>query len=505
MTVLNEQPPRQSTSRLRGGAVGALGAAVISMAFMGPATSVAFNTPPGAAKTGYALPVGILLAMLVCLIMASTIGAFAKKLPSAGFAFTFNTHALGKGTGFVSGWLLGISYAAVGPMLFAAIGSFGSDFLEAQFHWEVSWWIISLLAMLVVWFIGTRGVGSSVKTALIFLVLELGVLLALFASIIFQGGAEGNSVQPFNPANSLTGVNGVGFGVLWGILMFIGFESAGTLGEETRDARRNVQRALFTAVILVGLFYVASGYAAAVGFGGSHADALAADASPWSTLTSTYWGNNLLWLFTLTVLNSQFANALSGSTAAVRIMFSMGREGVIARTLGRTNSHDSPGVAWSVYIAFSAIVTFGAGAAIGPLGVYSFLGSFLGLGIIIIYILMNVGLPAFYRREHPSEFRWLRHVVLPAIGSLLMLLPVYGLLWPIPDWPYRLVPYLLVAWIVVGVVYFRVVRSRAPGVVAAMGRVWEGDQPASETGNVAVAAETDHRGGPLVDGSSRET
>jgi amino acid transporter len=74
--------------RLRGGAIGGLGAAVLAMAFMGPATSVAFNTPPAAAKIGFALPFGILLAMLVCLIMASTIGAFSSKLPSAGFAYT---------------------------------------------------------------------------------------------------------------------------------------------------------------------------------------------------------------------------------------------------------------------------------------------------------------------------------------------------------------------------------------------------------------------------------
>jgi amino acid transporter len=179
------------------------------------------------------------------------------------------------------------------------------------------------------------------------------------------------------------------------------------------------------------------------------------------------------------VLNSQFANALSGSTAAVRIIFSMGREGVISRVLGRTNTHDSPGVAWTAYIMFSALVTYGAGAAIGPLGVYAWLGSFLGLGIIIIYIMMNVGLASYFWRRHRDEFNWFRHGVLPALGSVLMLLPIYGLLWPVPPWPYSLVPYLLVAWVIAGVGYFAVVRSRKPQVVAAMGRVWEGSPPQS--------------------------
>ena len=404
--------------RLRGGAIGALGAAVLAMAFMGPATSVAFNTPPAAAKIGFALPFGILLAMLVCLIMASTIGAFSSKLPSAGFAYTFNTQAFGKGAGFTSGWILVFAYGAVGPMLFSAMGGFGNQFLVSQFKLNVPWWLISAVIMAIIWFIGSLGVSSSAKTAMIFLTLEVGVLLGLFATIIGKGGASGNTVAAFNPAHSLTGVSGIGFGMLWGILMFVGFESAGTLGEETRNPRRAVPRALFFAVLLIGIVYVLSGYAAAIGFGENHVHALATDASPWTTLATRFWGADGVWLITLTVLNSQFANVLSGSSAAVRIIFSFGREGIFVRRLG-TNRRDSPVFAWAAYIIFSAVVTFALGAWITPFGAYNFLGSLLGLGIIVLYILMNIGLITYFQRHYRSEFSPVRHGVLPILGSLL--------------------------------------------------------------------------------------
>lgn len=461
--------------RLKGNAVGALGAAVMSMAFMGPATSIAFNTAPGAAKIGYALPVGILLALLACLILAHTIGAFSSKLPSAGFAYTFNTNAFGKGAGFLSGWLLAFAYASIGPILFTAMGAFGSQFLSDQFHWNVPWWIISALMIAVIWFIGSRGVSRSTKTALIFLVLELGVILALIGTVIGKGGASGNTLSPFNPVHSLTGVGGIGFGMLWGILMFVGFESAGTLGEETRNPRRSVPIALFGAVIMVGLIYVLSGYAAAIGFGAQHANDLAGDPSPWTTLTATFWGKDLGWLFVLTVLNSQFANALSGSNAAVRIIFALGREGIIHRRLGTTDKADNPMAAWIAYIAMSAVITFGLGLSMGPLNAYAFLGSFLGLGIIIIYIAMNIGLTRYFWVKHRDEFSLVRHGILPTVGSLLMLLPIYGQLVPVPDWPYRLVPYLLVAWLIIGFGYFHVLRRRNPEVIDAMGAVWEPD------------------------------
>ena len=475
--------PGDRPGRLKGGAITSVGAAVMAMAFMGPVAAVTFNTAPGAAKIGLALPLGIVLAMLVCLIVAYTIGSFSRKLPSAGFAHTFNTAAYGKGAGFVSGWILLISYGCVGSMLFAAFGAFGSDFLNSQFGWHVPWWVISSLIMVTIWAIGSAGISSSVKASLIFLVLELAIIVALFATITGKGGAEGNSLAPFNPGNSLTGLSGIGFGMLWGILMFVGFESAGTLGEETKDPRRGVPRALFIAVILVGIVYVFGGYTAAIGFGAGDVDSLASDTSPWTTLLDRYWGAEVAWLFALTVLNSQFANALAGSSAGVRTIFALGRERILHPKLGTTNRRDSPAAAWAAYMLFSAVITFVLGALITPLGVYGFLGSLLALGIVILYIMMNLGLARFYRREFPEEFSVFRHGVLPAIGSVLMLLPIYGLLWPIPDWPFSLVPYVLLLWVVAGVAYFLYMRKNHPERIEAMGRVWEPDvgQPAERT------------------------
>lgn len=461
--------------RLRGGAIGAIGAAVVSMAFMGPALSTFFGTPAAAAKIGYALPLGFLLAMLVCLIVASTLGGFSRKLPSAGFAYTFNTQAFNKGTGFVSGWILVLAYGAVAPLMFAVVGNFGSQFLASQFHWHIRWWIVSLVFIAVIWFFGSLGISTSTKTALIFLALELGVLLTLFGTIIAKGGAQGNTLAPFNPGHSLTGVSGIGFGMLWGILSFIGFESAGTLSEETRRPERSVPRALVAAVILVGIVYVLSGYAASIGFGASHATALADDAAPWTTLANRYWGTSVAWVLALTVINSALAGTLAGSTAAVRVIFALGREGIFPRRLGTTNRRDNPVAAWAFYVLFSALVAFLLGWRIGPLGVYTFTGSLLGLGMVVLYILMNIGIIRYYRRHHRREFSPIKHGVLPIAGSLLMLLPIYGILWPIPQWPYNLVPYLLAAWTLAGTVYFIWIRKKRPSLVAAMGRVWDPD------------------------------
>jgi amino acid transporter len=177
-------------------------------------------------------------------------------------------------------------------------------------------------------------------------------------------------------------------------------------------------------------------------------------------------------------VNLQDANVLAGSNSAVRIIFALGREGILHRRLGTTNRRDSPVTAWIVYIILSAVVTFALSAYLGPLGAYAFLGGVLGLGIIVICIVMNIGLIIYYRKHHRAEWSPLRHGVLPVAGSLLMLLPIYGQVWPIPAWPYRLIPYLLIAWIAIGVGYFLVLRRRRPHLVRAMGNVWEPDTAA---------------------------
>jgi amino acid transporter len=361
-TVSGSQPPARPSGSLRRDTLSVLGAVAMAMAFMGPATSVAFNTQPAAGGAGYALPFAILLALVACLLVANTIAAFARKLPSAGFVYTFNTHGLGADGGFMSGWLLLLGYGMVGPMLFAAFGYFTSNFLQTQFNINVPWGLITVLIVAIVWGINALGISRSAKVALVFLTLEVGVMLSLFTTVIAKGGAQGLSFGPFNPMHSLGGISGLGIGMLWGVLMFIGFESAGTLGEEAREPRRTVPIALFTAVGVIGIFYVLGGYAAAIGYGQGHVGTLTADGNPLVTLASRYWG--VTWIVVITVLNSQFANLISGCSAFVRVLFSMGREGILPRALGTTARGHVPQFALAAYMVFSLAFALGVGLLI---------------------------------------------------------------------------------------------------------------------------------------------
>ncbi|MCV7255812.1 APC family permease [Mycobacterium hackensackense] len=471
-------PPGQHS--LKSDSIGVVGAVFMCMAFMGPAISVAYNTPAAAAGAGFALPLSILLALISCLLVANNIAAFARKLPSAGFAYTYNSHGFGPRAGFLSGWAMLTAYGMVGPMIIAAFGGFSSTFIDSVFHVHVPWQLLSTFLAVFIWVVLAAGISESVRVAFVFLAIEVGVILALAITILAKGGADGLSLQNFNPAHSLHGFSGIGTGMLWGILMFIGFEAAATLGEEAKGSRRAIPAALFTAVIAIGGFYVIAAYGSSSGFGLSGVADFAADTDPWATLAQKFWGGTAI--LTLTIIASATANGIAGSNSAVRILFSMGREGILPSALGRTSGNGVPRVAVTAYVVFSLAFALLVGVKYGPFGVWGFCGTLLGLAMVAIYIAVSIAVIPFYLRRHRAEFSVLRHAVIPVISVLIMLLPIYGQLHPLPAYPNNVAVYFIPIWMLIGVGYLVYLQRRHPHRIAAMGRVFErpeADQPES--------------------------
>ena len=93
-------------------------------------------------------------------------------------------------------------------------------------------------------------------------------ILAL--AMIFKGGANGNTLEVFNPAT--TSLSTVFDGVLLGILLFVGFEAAASIGEESHDPHKSIPRALLGTVGVSAAFFVLMSYAISIGLGKAAVD-----------------------------------------------------------------------------------------------------------------------------------------------------------------------------------------------------------------------------------------
>ena len=126
-----------------------------------------------------------------------------------------------------------------------------------------------------------------------------------------------------------TSLDTIATAAVFGFLSFAGFEGAASLGEETADPRRNIPRAIGTAVLVAGGFYIVVIIAQTWGFGTDAAGvkAFGASSSPLGDLSKSYVGSGLEDAINFGAMVSAFASGLGTSTAGSRILFALGRDG----------------------------------------------------------------------------------------------------------------------------------------------------------------------------------
>jgi amino acid transporter len=109
----------------------------------------------------------------------------------------------------------------------------------------------------IVFFLLVRGVHLSTQWAGYFFLLEM-VVLVLVSVVALVTNAGHLSLAPFNPMNISGGLAGFGLGFPVAVYMFIGWENSAALAEETDDPRRNVPKAIYASILLMGLSYLRS-------------------------------------------------------------------------------------------------------------------------------------------------------------------------------------------------------------------------------------------------------
>lgn len=471
-----EGPSGPEQARLRKGAVGLGGAVVMSAALMGPAVSVYFNPQLVAGFAGAAMPLVMAISLVASLIVANGVAEMSRELPSAGAFYTYVSRGVGPRSGFVTGILMFLAYALLVPAELALIGIYSHDLLK-DYGVLLPWPLISLFFALVMLALSWRGIAGSLKTALTLFAVEVVIILVLSLIILAKGGANGLSLAPLLPSSSPNGLSGLALGMVFGVLSFVGFESAATLGEEVHQPRRNVPRGIFGAVLLVGAIYLLTTYAEMVGFGVDQVDKLTGDTAPFTTLAKEY-APGLKVLVGLAGVSSIFAVIMNSHSGITRIVFAMGRERMLPARLATVHpTHGTPSVAIIANTVFAMVVTLLVGAWVGPFNAYAYLGSLLTLAIIPVYILTNAACLRYFATVARARRRPLQHVVLPIVGMLVMLIPIYGLVWPVPAAPYNLFPYLILLAIAASAAVAWVIGKQRPEALARAGAVLAAAEP----------------------------
>ena len=473
----------ESTTGLRRDAIGLREVAFQSITDMAPGAAIAASIPAGVVFAGGSLPLAVVFALVACLFCASSIGLLAREMPSAGSLATYAARGLHPSIGFLVAW----GYVLVGflipPLVLLQLGFTTAATLNSEFHGYPAnlWWPWALAGAVIVLAAGYYGIRTSARLGTVLGLFEIGVFVVLAIFLIVHAGS-GNTLSVFTTKYTPSGYKGIA-GVIGGsvytILAFGGFEGAAPLGEETRNPRKTIPRAVMLATLLIGVLYVFTTYAVDVAYGPAKFAGFTTGtgAASWEGMARSLYG--LFWFFVfLAIVNSTIANANAGVNVSTRTAYAMGRIGAFPRFLAQVHAkHRSPVMAiWTAFV-ITVAVTLGLGLGYDPVTAFIMVATALVIVLVAIYILMNAACIGFFARRG-SGFNPLLHLVIPVLGILTFVpawltaagLKVFSFVAPLTP-PYSYMGPGVAGFMLLGVIYLIYLYLHDPRRVVEVGLV----------------------------------
>jgi amino acid transporter len=458
-----------SETRLRRNVL-SLGQIVAStLANIAPAMSFFFGFAVIVQGAGIAAPLTIAIAMIGILFLTNTIAQFSRFIPSTGSFVTFTGKAFGPSVGAAISVFITFGYIVAASTVVSMAGAWVSDTLKIFFGISIHWAILTVLISTATGWLVMRGVGLSTLWSGIFFYFEAGLLI-VGSVMMLLANPHFLTLAPFKFSNLTGGLTGLGAGFPLAIYLFIGWENSASLAEETENPRRNIPRALITGTLAIGIFYIFLAYATAVGF---QMDAHALGASPLPFIDGLKSSAPALLIVAYIAGVTSIMGSLIGLVnSQARILFNSGREGLLPKFLGKIHpQHQTPHSAMWVFllIAVALILGFGLIGGVTPLNYFGFAGTLGAIPIILIYMLTNLALPVYVMRYHRSELNIIRHIMMPIVGTLVMLFPLWGLIQPGQAWPYNVFPWVALGVLALSTIYGIVIARSSPGLAYRIG------------------------------------
>ena len=464
---------------------GRLGAKVLSfpdviaqsVGFMGPVFTSAFVIPlvVGVASVtgkggGIASPLSVLIAGIGVFAIGWIVSSYAKEVRTAGSLYEYVTRGLGERIGTAAGWLY---YAGV-TMLTAALLLILGGYLQSTIASEFSvnplpGWAWSLIFLAIVALVLYFGVRISTRVQLALALISIIVVTVFFISVIVKLGSA-NSFKPFRPSSSADGWPGIFFGVLYGILLFTGFETSANLAEETPKPHKHIRAAVMSTAGIATIFFVLATYVEVAGFHYSLKTLGAAASAPLFALGAAksaggYGGTWIDRLLELVVLFDMLAVGIGCGVSATRGIFAMAEDGRLPRPLAVVSKRRSSPLGATVFVTgFCAVAlladVFWKGLFALPEtphydALFSWGSTFGGFALVAVYLLMATGsLRSF---AHSPRRLWL---VLSAVLAILITAgAIFGSFYKVTS-PTVLAPWFALAVLVIGFASTWVTRAR---------------------------------------------
>ncbi len=466
----------QSGDRLKSGQLGTADVTASTVANIGPGIDFYFGFGVIAVPAGAAAPLTILAATVAVGLLAFTVAEFTRAEPSAGSFITYVETALGARAGAATALLVTVGYTIAIAAVFTMSGGLVAMTLSQYTSWHPWWGPISLVLTAGAIWLTARGVKLSTAAVGAAVLVQVAIMVAVCLLVLVDQRAHLSGI-PFSWAHLTGGLAGLSAGFPLALFMFIGWENGPALAEESRDPRRTIPRALFISVAIAAALLVFFGYATITAFR-YDVSSIGRSSVPFLTVADHYLGGAavLAWIAGIV---SVLATLVAGADSQSRMLFDGGRTGLLPAKLGQVRPRSGTPVNALLFMAAAGLGIIGVWwvtrlitkdtGSMNPVGLYAECSTMATIVILFVYFLTMLSLPVFMWRRHRDSFSPIRHVAIPALGSITLIVPFVELCQPGQPAPYNAFPFIALALVAAAAVIACLVVHRHPRAGAGEG------------------------------------
>jgi amino acid transporter len=423
-------PAKQETSEhgLKANAIGFIDGLVIGLASTAPAYSLAAVIGSIVVAVGVQAPAVLALSFIPMFLTAAAFYFMNKVDPDCGTTFSWVTRALGPYAGWIAGWAVCTTGLIVVGSLADIAAYYTFDILswEAARDSKTAVMVLTVSFVVVLTAVCVIGTELSARLQRVLILAQVGALI-LFAVVAIVKIADGQGAADpelswFSPF-AVDEYSGLLTGLLLGVFIYWGWESAVNLTEETEGSTENPGRAgLWSTIILVGTYLAVA--VAVVGFAGvATVTEFDDDEGILGTVAEDVLGG-LSFLVVLAIITSGLASTQTTILPASRTILSMARSRAFPEVFGRVHPRFLTPHISTISVGALAIVWYVGGRLVSDNFLFDTLAA-LSLMIAFYYAFSGIACAVYYRRELSKSAKNLLFMGIAPLAGAAMLIYLF--------------------------------------------------------------------------------
>ena len=224
--------------------------------------SIFVLTGPAIGLAGSAVIIAFILNAIITLFTAMAYAELGSAIPEAGGGYLWIREGLPRPNAFISGWMAWLAHIIAGSLYAVSFASFLTGLLEmtnvVQNDTLIGFLpfdkIIAVISIGIVIYVNIKGTSETGKAGSIVTIFQLGLILILIIAglgAIFTFPNWQMNFSDFMPM----GIGGIVAAMGLTFIAFEGYEVIVQTGEEVKNPRRNIPRAIFLSLTAVVVLY----------------------------------------------------------------------------------------------------------------------------------------------------------------------------------------------------------------------------------------------------------